>query len=499
MNAMDTMDLLNEVESTLPVSAWTMDGVPIWPLARTRLWWSINDSYQHARYDARADHPVRRRVRQAGQLPADLVRRVAFRGLDRTHEAALRDDADILVLGDNVSRIWIDGSWYDRFCEPIIAGLSELGLQSLHLEPFHLYRRPRHNRSANIQTALDRLWLKSRLTRQSSLPTASLPCHADLIALLDAQSLDSSVVGLEPLVRDGWLVRLQATWFGDLLDTIGARGAAFVDSSLPQFALCVATRERGLPSVELQHGQQGELNRAYGRWVNIPPDGYAVMPRYFWVWTDSDADVIRAWSSQAPGHHEPVVGGNPWLELWRDGTDPLIERHDRLVEGLKGDAPTVLVALQYGNTSPADLEPFRRAIRDAPPGWVWWVRLHPAMSATDLQRVHAAFPGRAPSVLVREPSELPIQALLRHADVVATINSSTILEAEVLGVPSVSTGDDAAAMYGAQIQAGWLRPITPDGDLVQAIAAQIERAPRLIPTQRGTRDPKLTLAKIFGI
>src|SRR5438093_4036409 len=223
------MDLLNEAEAELPVDQWTVGSLPVWPIARERLWWNLNDMYAQARRENRADRPVARRLRRATDLIHGLGSASRVRLLDAPHHATLRAPADIVALGDNVSRIWINGSWYDRLCEPLIEAAGALGLRDLHLDPYHLYRTPRHHRSHHVQPALDQIWIRSRLRPPASLPTADLPGYGDLLSLLVRHGVDPNVVTAEHVRRQAWLVRLAADYFGRVLARVGARAGVLVD------------------------------------------------------------------------------------------------------------------------------------------------------------------------------------------------------------------------------------------------------------------------------
>jgi len=51
------------------------------------------------------------------------------------------------------------------------------------------------------------------------------------------------------------------------------------------------------------------------RWNNVPEAGYELLPRFFWVWSDFEAEAIRRWSSKLSPWHQPIVGGNLFLDL----------------------------------------------------------------------------------------------------------------------------------------------------------------------------------------
>src|SRR5688572_29966557 len=90
----------------------------VWPIARERINWLANTDYAALRARAGPENPLRRRAGRAAGIAGNLSRYVSASVRDRRHNASLREQADLLVMGDNVSRIQLAGEWYDRFCAP---------------------------------------------------------------------------------------------------------------------------------------------------------------------------------------------------------------------------------------------------------------------------------------------------------------------------------------------------------------------------------------------
>lgn len=73
-------------------------------------------------------------------------------------------------------------------------------------------------------------------------------------------------------------------------------------------------------------------------------------------------------------------------------------------------------------------------------------------------------------------TDAPLYALLRHSDVHVTHSSSTVIEAEVFGVPSVIFSAYGAEFFPEQIAAGWALVAEAD-HVVQAITQQLSTHP----------------------
>jgi hypothetical protein len=478
------MDLLNHLETTLPVAQWQVDGVRVWPLVRERLWWSYNTDYASTRTRARAESPLRRRATRAAHVGRDMGSWGAARMLDRTRHAPLRQRADAVLLGDNVSRIPLDGRWYDRLCEPFMECLADLGLRSLHLEPHHLYRRPRSADSHPIQPYLDALWVRARLDRSSQ--AVELPGHSQLIEQLRRVELDPAPVDMGYILGSARQLRHVRDWFVPLLLRCEARIGLLVDYNLVSMAFAAACREVGIPSVEIQHGVQGELHWAYGRWRSVPPEGYDLLPSVYWTWSEREASVIEEWAADTGGRHRAVVGGNLWLRTWMDGDREIVRRHDRLLRASEGVQTTVLCTLQPAVSDASQLRLLSAAVAGAPRSWRWWFRLHPAMSAQERSRLSALLSGE-PRVEVDEISDLPLYALLRAADAHLTRSSSTVLEARAFGVGTVLTDQAATMLFPDEVAAGWAVAAESPDELLEALSRQAARRAAPPPTTQGPR------------
>ena len=80
-------------------------------------------------------------------------------------------------------------------------------------------------------------------------------------------------------------------------------------------AFDLACREFGIPSFDIQHGVQGSLHAAYGRWLRLPVNGYELLPSFFLCWSQKEKSVIEEWSNKFSKWHRPLVHGNLYLDM----------------------------------------------------------------------------------------------------------------------------------------------------------------------------------------
>lgn len=502
METAATLDLVNEAEATAPVEEWRVGSVPVWPFVRERIVWQVNADNAPQRARTLSDYPIRRGLRRGTQLAGGLAQFVRGRALDRQGTADPRQPADLLLLGDNVSRVLLEGRWYDRLCDPVVELASELGLSSLQLDPHHLYRVPRAAPSAWIQPRLDALLVAGRLSRARA-PEPELPGRDQVARLLTRRRVTTAPLAVEEIRSAARQIRLIADFFGGIVERSGATAGFLVDFSVTSMSFNLACREAGIPSVELQHGVQGAAHWAYARWEAVPSGGFSVLPSVYWNWSESDARVINAWAQRTAGGHRAVAGGNLWLGSWLQKDSARVAGYDyRVHEALPGHGPFILWTLQPGITGARELELLLQASDEAPPGWVWLPRTHPAMTAKERSVVAATLERLATPAAARAAAdELPLPALLCRVDAHVTFSSSVTHEAAALGVPTVLTAAEGALYFADVIAQGWASRAAVAGppaaiDVLAALKTAMARRPQ--PLEATSEDAAEVLGSIVA-
>src|SRR6185295_4918476 len=356
----DLMHALAEIEASVPVGDWTVGGNAIWPLLRIR-WFFAEWARQYGGSGGAASGG---RMRALARGAADAVRA-------RSSDAAANDDPkarrDVVFLSDGLSFARVGERWVERFCDPLIRAATRQGASSALWTPQHVYRVPRATPSVFVQPAIDRANLAGVVRSRFGAGVATrLPGRERATAMLRARGFDDGALSLARIASDGCRLRALAAVFERRLAAVQPR-LAFVVSyySLEAMAFVHACRRAGVPTVDIQHGVQGEFHPAYAAWPRLPATGkHALVPDRFWVWSDWERGVVDAWA--AGSGHAAVVGGNPWLDLWRGdadwpGTRDALAAAARLRERAAG-RPVVLVTLQFGLGAGEQIEPLRRLI-----------------------------------------------------------------------------------------------------------------------------------------
>jgi hypothetical protein len=420
------------------------------------------------------------------------ARHAGANSIDFRHIASLRRKADAVCLAYSSSRILVGDRWYERFYDPLEPAFAAHGIRSLHLELQHHYLVPRYAPSRFIQLALDfRYSVQARRARPSFL---HLPAYSAFLEHLAGLGVDERALRPEVLASRHVYLESAATYFEAILRRVGARLGFLEDFGLLPMAFILACRRRGIPSVELQHGVQGPLHFAYSRWTRIPPDGYELLPAVYWTWSSFEASTIGEWTKGRERWHRPLVGGNLFADEWRRLSSAVAaDRDGQAIDGiLDSDQVRVLVTLQKG-IHPDYLAPLAAAIRSAPPGYRWWLRLHPAMDSDEARVVVERLDPGDGSVEVESAASRPLFDMLRQVDVHATFHSSVVLEAEQFGVPSVAFSHEAPGLYPEQMATGWLLCAHDGPGLLAALRAQAARVAALPRQSGGAPAPTETI------
>ena len=483
------LELVNTVEERHPVTEWRVGDTPAWPVVRARAFRAIEAA--KARESARPSDPEKPPVAAglrrgaAGRVLAGAVDAVRSNLRDPEHRVGRRlPRADIVLLGDGLSRVEVDGVWYDRFCDPLAEAAAAVDLRTVQLEPHHRYRVPRATPSRYVQPGLDVLDLVTRVLPPRP-PLRGRGAQEGLDALRDG-GIPAAATDITAIARETILIEREAARFSRLVGAARPDLAVLVDYTPAAMAFVLAARQAGIPAVEVQHAIPPPSHPMYARWCAVPPGGFSLLPTHYWTWTESPAAVLRAWADEVPAGPQALVGGNPWLERWLRGEGEVVRRYDeRIGRQRAGHAERRQALLTFETTfsGPGILDPLLDAMAATQASVRWWHRLHPTTPPDEAVRVRAALAARGLVESGADVTDEPLYALLRHADVHVTYASSTTQEAAVFGVPTVLTAPHAADVYPDLVKQGWAFVATTADAITRAVtsAQRPAREPARVP------------------
>lgn len=471
---------LEETERAVPVADWTMDGLRVWPLLRNYHAFGLITQHEY-----NADSQI---VRYAGgwqrakQILRSMGAGVAARWKDRRANHSPSMPADVVCLIASSTRFFrVGGRWYSPYCDSFRAPLAARGMTvGVHeLAADGAYRIPRYAPSALMQNAVFTRAMLAKLRSRKPPRSEQLEGWTQMVEVSDRILGPGHTYPLSLLrFRAAQVHALRALFHEALSRARPAVGLFTGYYSAEAMAFILACRELGIRTVEVQHGVQGPWHFAYARWHQVPVGGYELLPEIFWTWDEHARSVIAEWADGTGGAHRAICGGNPCLSLPPSVSEPT---------AAPGATRVLFTAQAFFGLPPAILD----AMAASPAGWHWWVRVHPQYWETR-EPIRQALQARGlRNWSIDDASDAPMATVLAASDVHVTEFSSSVLEAEALGVPSVVVHPKARDLFDAQLASGMARFGESGSAIADAIAAQIEG-------HRGRRGAGIDPARAFA-
>lgn len=494
MTHSEFIEWLEGIEEEFPVTRWKVRGVRVWPLVRLSLSFS---TFRPGLPRHGLGAGWRRRVSNVGGGLSAWARAYLR---DRPANRRPTEGAEAVFLTYSAGRRpLVEGKRYDVRAGPFVELLGRLGARSLvwEMSPFGDYNVPRHTPSFLVQPHLTSLRAACQLLPLGD-DRVQLDRYDEFLARTGEAGLHFAHANVMRIRRDMLFLRLLADRFGRWLRCSRPRLGFVANAGLPEQAFCLACREVGITSVELQHGVQGNLHPSYGSWFAVPHEGWETRARVFWSWDQESAAAINRWALCEPDRHVAVVGGDPWREMWLDEGSELVRSTGELIEERKravaGERHILVTLSSQGDIVPPAVGD---AVRLSPPSWRYWFRLHHVDQAA--RRIEAARllgPLGVDLGLMGFATEMPLHALLRHLDCHLTVSLSTVVaEAAALGVPSVACGMEAPDFFPGEMAADMLVVAGTSAEILAALHHLLARGRR--PLNRSARQAPAVLQRLL--
>ncbi len=246
------------------------------------------------------------------------------------------------------------------------------------------------------------------------------------------------------MFRLGQTLHWQVQFFENVLARIKPKAVIILCyySNITSFAVTAAANRLGIRTVELQHGPMSTTHLGYGSWTQMPPKGYDLIPRIFWCWEAHTASFLDSWSGEGSRLYRTEIGGHPWLDYLRE-------------KEKTAEADIVLYTLQ---PEPLSLDAlFTDAIVEliAAKREKWYVRMHPRqVPIREKITAYLEAKGILEFVNLEEGTFTDLPSLLGRTRIHVTHSSGCVLEASILGVPSLIINKIGASYYKSLIQTG---------------------------------------------
>jgi hypothetical protein len=456
-------ELSERIERKFAVCEWRAGDVDLWPILSQELFLDIFRSAAADTAPARPPFPLR----AVSSLATPALNLWKSRN-DLDHFAGRPHRADAIFLGDGVSLDRIDGSWRDRFLEPIIGEYERQGRNCFLMQNGNLTRLP----WARPTFAANRIAARAAVAAiMAKRPELERPDHAGVMGLLQQAGVAAPSLAPDRIERRARVVAAQAAEFDRVLEPVQPRVAFTVTYySGIGHAFALACRRRGILCVDVQHCPHDGVHRGY-LWPAIRPRGYSTLPGLFWTWSQADAENIERWAKR-PWHGAIAAGHTQVAAL--DATH--VERLWRGAGNGRSYEREILVALQPIGGKGSIWKALADEIVASPPRWRWWIRRHPASTSAQDGEVAPLLCIDRRNVVEGEAAQIPLPALLGHMDALISLASGAAAEAEMFGVPAFFLDHEALDTFPGLVARGSATLIE-----VQSVREAIRRLPSHTP------------------
>lgn len=483
MKITDIVNFLNEIEKKWEVDKWTIDKVHIWPLIRMDLFFSL--MYTYLGYDRGIDKvKISGKIQLAFNVLKGLSKFFYSKISDFKNNDTLNKKVNAVFLGDGISFAKIENKWFDKFCDPFINYFNEKKIISLRLDTLHNYHIPRFYPSVFIQPFIDFSIIKSLFFKKKNKSNNEhLPGLSEFLLFLKSKNFKVPTPDIQNVKAKALKIRGLAEFYKKILKKtkpgIGLTVSYYGDYPM---AFNLACREFGIPSVDIQHGGEGDLHAAYGRWNKIPLTGYELLPTIFWCWSEAEAAIIKKWNYKVENWHKVMVGGNLLLEMWKNDSFDFINNYEKKILNIKkeNNNPNILLTLGFDISTEENLKNTFEAIKKSQKQLNWWIRLHPSMLNKKEIIKKTLLNKEIHNFEMDIVTEVPLYSLLKHVDAHVTYISTTVVEAQQFNVPSVITSNYGADFFPDQIASGWSVKACASNEIIDAINFQLKRKQELI-------------------
>lgn len=450
------MKQVNTLETKYPVDEWMVDDIRVWPIIKINL--------LHTLY--------RTRIKPQSAVPSKSKSNLLTHKFVRVYkelsiflkglyyllriQKRLKQKLDLLFISYVAHRQEVNKIHYNRFCDLFIEYGLEHDLQSMLIElkgPYKEYRVPRSNSKAvfegdvAINAFMKLKKVRSLFTKKEIQQTFNgYDQFLDEVSFLFGKEL------VEKLSRARILSQAKsinaASLFFDYIFSQQKPKMAFCVcyyASDIDFALQLSAYRNKVPTIDIQHGIQGEYHAAYGSWYKVPAGGYNLLPKHFWNWDSQSSEEINKWSRQTL-YHSSINGGNPWLKLWEKKQFNNVFEVNALTDSFK-NRKVILFSFQPLQDPFPDF--IKQVIKETETKFVWLMRVHPTQMNYFEQLRNEVNALQTTNVIIEEASKLPLPLLLSYTDLHMTFYSTVAIEAAMFKVPTFFIGQLGKLYYSS--------------------------------------------------
>lgn len=410
------------LERNFQINDWVIDGVRIWPFLRIKLYFSLIDKIENDQlsFELKTDKLKNNYIQFLLSILKAPILILFF---------LLLKKKKFLFFGSYSHRVSFKGEFFNRFFDTIIDQLSIKNFSYVFDTNTYKVKLPIRNKKINFDLnyySLTFFYLyRIKLKFSPKLQHEELNGYDKFLDFLSRNEITSDLIKRfeKPLIRISVKDILIYKKFFDILLNIVQPEKIFVLSyySNQLYALNIACFAKGIETIDLQHGPKANFHAAYGKWSNVPSEGYQMLPKTFWSWDEMSSSITKEWTNNT-NYHKSIVYGNPWLDYFNSNSFELPFKEN-------GFILYTLQPLSFDVLFPVELIKIIISSNKK-----WYVRLHP-LQYHDKEKLICFFKKEniLDKIELNKASSYPLPFLISNCLIHLSNYSGCTIEAAIMG------------------------------------------------------------------
>ena len=455
MNIKKISDFIVNLESTIPINEIKYKKIHLWPIIRSYIYGSLLTDERSKRVSV----PAKKKGNWLNLLKSKIFHhKIAIKEVKKKH---FEGKTDFLFWSRTIDHSdKVDGLPYSRHTDPY----------------FELFNEEYRCRKLEIGSEIKR---KVKTTFFPSWITM-VPDHNEIcldhiskrtlniinneFSEYSSKAIPSSFISSKVLK----ILKLSRI-FKEVLKKISPNAVFIVcyhDENT--FAVILACYELNIPTIEVQHGQQGIYNSLYCRWTNMPKDGYSLLPNYCWMWGEKSKENVLADRNDNQTNPIPIVGGNRWL--FKKISLKYSSIGYSFIQTLR-ECQVITIATQPFADINLVIPDFVYDVIDKLPLDIkWLVKLHPNQlnQIDDIARLIKQKTNNR-NILVREILDFALYDILEVTNFLITQWSSVIYECQSFNNIPVVVSETGKELFSKKIEDGYFLYAKDESSLTEIL------------------------------